>query len=112
MEFSSLGAKDPISSQMNLALTYAKLGRRNEAHRLLGEVSRSPDREQVRNYDLATVYIALGDNERAFQILRRATFSWLEKGQLRFDPELDNIRSEPKFEALFREYYTQVSSRS
>jgi DNA-binding winged helix-turn-helix (wHTH) protein/TolB-like protein/Tfp pilus assembly protein PilF len=104
-EFSTLASQDAISSQMNRALTYAKLGRRNEVHKLIGEVSRSPGRDQVSNYDLATIYVALGETERAFQILRRSSFSWLEKGQLRFDPELDNVRSEPRFEAIFRKQY-------
>jgi DNA-binding winged helix-turn-helix (wHTH) protein/TolB-like protein/Tfp pilus assembly protein PilF len=102
-EFSTVASQDPVSSQLNLALTYAKLGRRAQAHKLIGEALRSPGRQQVSKYDLATIYVALGEKERAFGILRQSTFSWLEKGKLKFDPQLDKVRSEPRFESIVNE---------
>ncbi|HEX7175231.1 MAG TPA: winged helix-turn-helix domain-containing protein [Pyrinomonadaceae bacterium] len=99
-EFSTVANRDPISSQRHLALTYARLGRRDEAHKLLDEILRSPSRNQSSNYDLAIIYFAMGQKERAFELLRKSTLSWTERALLKLDPELDNVRSEPRFVAL------------
>jgi tetratricopeptide (TPR) repeat protein len=110
-EFSRVAVQDPLSSQMNLALTYAKLGRRDEAHKLVGEVLRSAHRDQARNYELVTIYFALGDKERGFELLRKSQLSWTEKALLKLDPELDDVRSEPKFEAIVnKQFYPEQSS--
>lgn len=110
-EFSRVADQDPVSSQMNLALTYAKLGRRGEAHKLVGEVLRSAQRDQASNYDLVTIYFALGEKERGFELLRKSTLSWQEKALLKLDPELDGVRSEPKFEAIVnKQFYPEQSS--
>lgn len=110
-EFSKVADQDPVSSQMNLALTYAKLGRRDEAHKLVGDVLRSGHRDQASNYDLVTIYFALGEKERGFALLRKSTLSWHEKALLKLDPELDNVRSERKFEAIVnKQFYPEQSS--
>lgn len=110
-EFSRVATQDPISSQMNLALTYAKLGRRDEAHKLVGELLRSSHRDQARNYELVTIYFALGEKERGFELLRKSQLSWTEKALLKLDPELDDVRSEPKFEAIVnKQFYPEQSS--
>lgn len=110
-EFSRVANQDPVSSQMGLALTYAKLGRRDEAHKLVGEVLRSSQRKQASNYDLVTIYFALGENERGFALLQKSRLSWTEKALLKLDPELDNVRSEPRFEAIVsKQFYPEQSS--
>lgn len=110
-EFSRVASQDPVSSQMSLALAYAKLGRRDEAHKLIGEVLRSARRDQASNYNLGTIYFALGQNERAFELLRKTQLSWTERALLKLDPELDDVRSEPKFEAIVNKqiYPGQIS---
>jgi DNA-binding winged helix-turn-helix (wHTH) protein/TolB-like protein/Tfp pilus assembly protein PilF len=110
-EFARVANQDPVSSQINLALTYAKLGRRDEAHKLVGEVLRSSQRKQASNYDLVTIYFALGEKERGFALLQKSTLNWTEKALLKLDPELDNVRSEPKFEAIVsKQFYPEQSS--
>jgi DNA-binding winged helix-turn-helix (wHTH) protein/TolB-like protein/Tfp pilus assembly protein PilF len=110
-EFSKVAEQDPVSSQMSLALTYAKLGRRDEAHKLVAEVLRSAHREQASNYDLVTIYFALGEKERGFALLRKSTLSWHEKALLKLDPEMDDVRSEPRFEAIVnKQFYPEQRS--
>lgn len=110
-EFSRVANQDPVSSQKSLALTYAKLGRREEAHKLVDEVLRSSQRKQASNYDLVTIYFALGEKERGFALLQKSQLSWTEKALLKLDPELDHVRSEPKFAAIVnKQFYPEQSS--
>ena len=80
---------------------YAVLGKRQEAQkvadRLIGEWNRS----HVGAYDIALVYVGLGDKDQAV--------AWLEKAYedrtffmviLKVEPELDTLRSDPRFKDL------------
>jgi serine/threonine protein kinase len=60
-----------------------------------------PHRQASDPQAIALVYFALGDNDRGFQWLTRA----FDERQLfvsfvKFDPAFDNVRSDPRFEAL------------
>jgi TolB-like protein/tRNA A-37 threonylcarbamoyl transferase component Bud32 len=84
-----------------LALGYAKAGRREEAERLLESIlSPSHDRAPV-PYEVAMVYVALGDTERAIQWLEsgfRVKDSWMT--ELGVDPGFDSIRADGRFRRL------------
>jgi hypothetical protein len=57
----------------------------------------------VSKYVIATVYAALGDKNEALNRLDQAYSerSWYS-GFMRSDPELDSLRSEPRFQDLVR----------
>jgi len=60
-------------------------------------------KEYVSDYWLATIYVALGDNNQAFQLLDKAfteRSQWLV--QLKVDPRFANLRSDPRFPDLLR----------
>jgi tetratricopeptide (TPR) repeat protein len=86
-----------------LGRAYALSGKLQEAQkiadRLIGEWKRS----HVGAYDIAIIKVGLGDKNQAF--------AWLDKayedrafflGDLKVEPELDPLRSDPRFEDLLR----------
>jgi hypothetical protein len=85
----------------NLARTHAAMGRRNEAVDLLDDLRKHSSPGYSRASEIAAVYVALGDNDRAM--------TWLEKGfEERFNPGVllrpgfDPIRADPRFQNLLR----------
>jgi Flp pilus assembly protein TadD len=84
-----------------LAHALARAGQRDSARRILADVeSRSPAR-YVPSYDIAKVYIALGDTSRALNLLERA---WRERSHslvfLKVDPQLAGMERQPRYTAL------------
>ena len=88
------------TTQNATAIVLAKTGRAPEARRLLATAERG--REWTLE-EIAEVYIALGDRERALDRLEQAV---AEHDPLVVDflvrPGLDPVRTEPRFQALMR----------
>ncbi len=86
-----------------IARAYALSGRRAEAQRTLDDLLALSKRSHVSNYSLASVYAALGDKGRALDLLEK---SFGERSQffdfIKSDPEMDSLRSEPRFQELVR----------
>ncbi len=59
----------------HLGSTYAKLGRREDALRVAAELGQGPPGRPAYDYELATIYAALGDKDAAFAALDRAEAS-------------------------------------
>ena len=83
----------------NLARAYAAMGRRKEAAELLDDLKKHPNPGYSGASEIAAVYVALGENDKAM--------TWLEKGfEERFNPGVllrpgfDPIRSDPRFQTL------------
>ncbi len=94
---------DPDSNAA-LAHTYAVIGRRAEAERILRDLERKSRSVYVSPYFIATIYAGLGEKNKAFEFLERA---YLEKNldisfSLKADLRIDNLRADPRFEALLR----------
>jgi TolB-like protein/DNA-binding winged helix-turn-helix (wHTH) protein/Tfp pilus assembly protein PilF len=86
-----------------LANVYARSGNKAEAERLLADLISESKRQYVSPYYFAVVYVGLGKPEKAID--------WLEKALadrsnglvfLKVEPELDDLRSNPRFVALQR----------
>jgi hypothetical protein len=84
-----------------LARADALSGKHADAQRALGELLALSKRSHVSKYSLATIYAALGEKSRALDALDQA---YAERSFsldfLKTDPELDSLRSEPRFQAL------------
>jgi len=83
--------------------TYGRSSRRGEAQTMLQELIQAAKTKFVSPYFLATACAGLGENERAFEWLEtayRERSDWM--AYLKVDPELDRLRSDPRFAALLR----------
>ena len=85
----------------SLGHAYAASGRRDEAEKILNELHEMSKQAYVSPYDLAIIYIGLGEKEKAVEELER-TFDeqsgWII--YLRVDPYLDPLRDDARFEKL------------
>jgi tetratricopeptide (TPR) repeat protein len=87
-----------------LAHAYALSGQRSEAEKILQTLSDRAKKSYVSPFDLALIYTALGDKERAFALLDRAlaehsTFLVYSK----WEPRLDPLRSDPRFTRILKQ---------
>jgi TolB-like protein/Tfp pilus assembly protein PilF len=92
---------DPYSIAM-LAQAYARNGQTNEARKLLAHLNEMAKSAEVPDYALATAYTSLGEKERAIEALEHG-FAEGNKSYLFLlpgDPFLDDLRGDPRFEAL------------
>jgi tetratricopeptide (TPR) repeat protein len=86
-----------------LAYAYAVAGKRSEAQRLLVELEGRSRREHVPPTVLAMVYIGLGQDGPAFDLLDRAVVEhdgWF--AEFIFHPTFDPLRSHPRYAALLQ----------
>jgi adenylate cyclase len=97
------GASD--SERFDGALLNAVLGRPDAARRVAEEAERGEAKSYTSAAHLAMLYSALGERERALDLLEQDyregdAILWLYHRDVFFDP----LRDEPRFEALLREY--------
>jgi TolB-like protein/DNA-binding winged helix-turn-helix (wHTH) protein len=86
-----------------LAHAYARSGQRTEAQQLLIQLEAASKQQYVSPYYLAIVHVGLGEKEKALSLLETALTD--RSNGLIFmavEPELDPIRSDPRFIALER----------
>jgi len=86
-----------------LAHAYARAGQRAEAQQLLTQLEAASKHQYVSPYYLAIVYVGLGEKEQALTFLEKA-FADRSNGVIfmAVEPELDPVRSDPRFVALER----------
>ena len=86
-----------------LGYGYALAGKTKDAQKTLKEISRMSRRAYVPPYDMAIIYIGLGDKDEAFVQLNRAVD---DRGIIcafwKVLPEVDSLRSDPRFAALLQ----------
>jgi TolB-like protein/Tfp pilus assembly protein PilF len=87
-----------------VAYTYARLGERAQAVRILEELKARSKQQSVSPFGFAIIYLGLGKKDQAFE--------WLEKSYqereliflstLKLDPMWDPLRSDPRFADILR----------
>ena len=86
-----------------LGLWLAKSGKRDEALKLLDELKQESARGYVQNYNFALIYMGLGNKEEALNYLEKHMSAHAETAnQYAVAPELDDLRSEPRFKAMLK----------
>ena len=98
--------RSPERPLFGLALTLARMGRRTEAREVLHALEAYARRRYVSPGSLGAVYVALGDRDAAFAAFDRAVAAhdaWLFP--LESWPDLDPVRSDPRFAALRRRVF-------
>ena len=85
-----------------LGYGYASAGKRDDAKAILKELE-SQSGKPVSQIEIAMIYIALGDHDRAFERLETAyrERAW-QLGFLKVEPIFDPLREDPRFDDLMR----------
>jgi TolB-like protein/Tfp pilus assembly protein PilF len=97
-----------------LGQAYARAGQREEAQRILVRLDEEAKSRYVHAYSFALMFLALGDKERAIDEMERA---YRERAggdvwQAKIDPMLDELRGNPRFEALVQKVFAPKNSRT
>jgi tetratricopeptide (TPR) repeat protein len=91
----------PTRTKLGLAWAYGIAGRMDEARRLVAEVEQAGDVELIPSYEFADTYCALGETDKMFEYLTKASLQ--KDASLPFalvDPLYKRYRSDPRFIAL------------
>jgi tetratricopeptide (TPR) repeat protein len=96
-------APGDVAAKAELGYGYGRAGRKQDARRILGELMAVAQKSYVSPYDIAVVYLGLGDFDEAFRWLQKAYEEhsvrlWNLKSHPRFAP----VRSDPRFRDLSR----------
>jgi tetratricopeptide (TPR) repeat protein len=88
---------------LTLALMYTRMGRREEALRMLKEMQRTTDPARFPVREAAAVWAALGNKDEAFRLL----FNLVEKRAallifIKVYPYFDSLHSDPRWKELLR----------
>jgi TolB-like protein/Tfp pilus assembly protein PilF len=100
----SLDLNGDAYSLAMLGQAYARNGQKEEAQEVLGRLNEEAKSGYVAPYALAVLYLGLGEEERALDELERA----YQRGDsnrlfaIKVDPFLDELRDQPRFQALLR----------
>ncbi len=90
-------------AKASLGHAFAAAGKRREALEVIEHLAKQSKRSYVSAYDMAAIYVGLGDKDRAFEWLQKA---YAEHSSLlvhvKWDPRFDPLRSDPRFQDLLR----------
>jgi DNA-binding winged helix-turn-helix (wHTH) protein/TolB-like protein len=82
----------------SLGHLYAVMGRRGDARSALQKLLSQAKVAYISPYQFALIYAGLGEKDKAIESLERAHAERsLSPAPFRFDPRLDNLRTEPRF---------------
>jgi TolB-like protein/Tfp pilus assembly protein PilF len=96
----SLSGGSPLMKAA-LGHAYAKSQKKHEANKILGELNELSKQQYVSSYEVATIYVALGNNEQAFQSLGRAyTEHSFHLVYLKVWPQFKSVSSDSRFQGL------------
>jgi serine/threonine-protein kinase len=88
-------------ARSDLGYAFAKAGKREDALRVIDEMQKSPGQRRASPFHLALVYIGLGENDRAIDLLQQA---YNERGErlvwIRSDARFDPLRQDPRFKEI------------
>ena len=94
---------DSVHIRAELGHAYAVAGKGGEALKIMDELKGLSKETYVSPYDVAAIYVGLGQKDQAFDWLEKAyqeRSDWLR--YLKVDPRLDPLRSDLRFSDLVR----------
>jgi len=86
-----------------IGITYAKMGKKEEALKILHDRLNASKKRNLRPTSLAMLYFALEERDTGFEWLAKGfeeRDSWMPG--IKTDPIFDNIRSDPRYKALLK----------
>ena len=94
---------DSPQARAVMGYAFAVAGRRSEARKIADELAAKRRQNYLCPFEIGTIHISLGEKDEAFRWLERA---YDERSAcmpgLKFDPRLDPIRSDPRYQDLVR----------
>jgi len=92
-----------LSVSAGIAGVYARMGKLNEARRMLEELKATTDPAIFADIPVARAYAALGNKDEAFKVL----FRLVEEREsyatyIKADPPLDSLHTDPRWKELLR----------
>jgi DNA-binding winged helix-turn-helix (wHTH) protein/TolB-like protein len=95
-----------VGSYAEPGRTYALMGRKQEALQEVNEIRKRGEQGFAVNYDLASIYAALGDERQACEALSAAVADHVSYvGLMQIDPGLDPLRTQPCFAEIAHQLY-------
>jgi tetratricopeptide (TPR) repeat protein len=89
--------------QCDIGHVYAVSGDQGSAEKVIAALKEESAHRYVNAYELALIYVGLGQNDQAFKSLDRAFREHSDMlVYLKVDPRLDSIRSDSRFADLLR----------
>jgi tetratricopeptide (TPR) repeat protein len=92
-----------LSDARRPGYSYAAAGKKSEARKIAADLGGNLDKHFVCPFEIGTIYIRLGEKDESFRWLNRA---YEERSicisGMKFDPRLDPIRSDPRYDTLVR----------
>ncbi len=77
--------------------------KKSEANEILNELNELAKRQYVSAYEVAKIYVALGNSKQAFQLLAKAYAEHsFHLPNLNVCPQLKPVRSDPRFQDLMQ----------
>jgi TolB-like protein/Tfp pilus assembly protein PilF len=96
----SLSGGSPLM-RAALGRAYAESQKEQKANEMLNELNELAKRQYVSAYEVATIYVALGNKEQAFQLLEEAYAEHsFHLVYLNVSPQFKSVRSDPRFQDL------------
>jgi eukaryotic-like serine/threonine-protein kinase len=93
---------NPLNTSF-LASIYARAGRRKDAERTLASLSEQLKTQYSCSYEVAVVYVELGNLDEAFRYFNQAYEQRADcMPLLKVDPRLDKIHNDPRYQELMR----------
>lgn len=93
-----------------IATILVHAGRTQEADQLMPELLALAEAKKVDPYNMTLLYAARGDSEKALHWFGQSESKAVNSpGLLRYDPQLDPIRSESRFQTLVRQHELAMS---
>jgi TolB-like protein/DNA-binding winged helix-turn-helix (wHTH) protein/Flp pilus assembly protein TadD len=92
-----------LAVESDIGHVYAVLGDKAAAERIIAGLKEESAQRYVNQYELALIYVGLGQKDEAFKLLDRAFREHSDMlVYLKVDPRLDSIRSDSRFTDLVR----------
>ncbi|HEV2707877.1 MAG TPA: winged helix-turn-helix domain-containing protein [Pyrinomonadaceae bacterium] len=101
-EIEKLGETDPLLALQLKAYAFAVSGRQAEAAAIVSNLQQSKDHHAVPAYNYALIYANLGDKDRAFEWLKKDSLLDAREAMLKFDPEMDPLRNDPRYAEMLK----------
>jgi TolB-like protein len=90
---------------------YARIGQRKKALQILNELIQAPKQRRVSNTGIASIYMALGDEDKCYQILEQALKErdWSIHTMFQFYYSLNQKRNDPRMKEFVKRSWTPVT---